>query len=241
MKLITINKELKIPLYKQIYKEIKENICNRIFQHNSLLPTEKQFEEIYGISSFAVRKAYRMLEDEDLIKRIKGLGTFVNFETTYIFEVLNKHEIIFPYREGFELNTILISKPIKIDLTNYLVDEFQIDTIVIYKYSIADRDHRLAYVEIYMADKCKISDKLIRDNKLEFNKLFLGMKQNDNYLVNDLHIGIADKTVSDIFGIDVDDPLFISECRFMTNDDELYAYIRTMYPAKNTIVEGVTK
>jgi len=69
---------MKIPLYYKIYKDLQYKICSNAYQPGSLLPTEAELEKIYGTSRAPVRQALSALENEGLVLRQQGKGTFVS-------------------------------------------------------------------------------------------------------------------------------------------------------------------
>lgn len=77
MVFLKIDKTIKTPLYKQISNQIRTKILNQEISHLTLLPSEKEFKLIYNISDIVVKRAYKILEEEGLIVRVKGSGTFV--------------------------------------------------------------------------------------------------------------------------------------------------------------------
>ena len=66
-----------IPLYFQIYRDLQMKICGGTYEPGALLPTESELEKIYGTSRAPVRQALGVLENEGLVVRRQGKGTFV--------------------------------------------------------------------------------------------------------------------------------------------------------------------
>jgi len=66
-----------IPLYFQIYRDLQYKICQGEYAPGALLPTETELEKIYGTSRAPVRQALGVLENEGLVTRRQGKGTFV--------------------------------------------------------------------------------------------------------------------------------------------------------------------
>ena len=81
---LSIDKTNKIPIYKQIIEQIVFLIDNNEVKHLDLLPSEVQFEHIYHVSNFVVKRAYKQLEEQGYITRVKGKGTFVNSREPYV-------------------------------------------------------------------------------------------------------------------------------------------------------------
>ena len=67
------------PLYRQLKSSIKKAILTGYLNHQDSLPSEHELSEMFSISSTVVKKAYHALEQEQLIQRIQGKGTFVFF------------------------------------------------------------------------------------------------------------------------------------------------------------------
>lgn len=78
MNYIYLNKELRMPLYKQIHQSIRNAILSGELENNAALPFEEEIAEFYNVSRIAVRMAYEALANEGLIIRIKRRGTFVS-------------------------------------------------------------------------------------------------------------------------------------------------------------------
>lgn len=66
-----------ISLNAKIYNDLKERIRNGLYAEGDLLPTENQLQTIYGVSRAPVRQALGRLENDGLIIRCAGKGTFV--------------------------------------------------------------------------------------------------------------------------------------------------------------------
>jgi DNA-binding LacI/PurR family transcriptional regulator len=67
--------------YETIYAEVKDQILALAVQPGAQLPTEAQYMERYLVSRPTVAKALRMLEQEGLVSRTPGMGTFVKAAT----------------------------------------------------------------------------------------------------------------------------------------------------------------
>src|SRR5687768_4973621 len=58
-------------------QELRQAIIDGSFRMGSQLPTEAELCEMLGVSRTVVREALRVLEDEGLVTRHHGVGTFV--------------------------------------------------------------------------------------------------------------------------------------------------------------------
>lgn len=71
-------------LYIQIYQEIKDKISSGEYAAGRLIPTELEFQKYYGVSRITVRLALSSLEQEGLIERIRGKGTYVTKQNVIV-------------------------------------------------------------------------------------------------------------------------------------------------------------
>lgn len=67
-----------IPLYYQIMRDLKEQIIAGKLAPGHQLPSEAQLTKRFAVSRVVVRQALRILEDQGLIRRFKGKGSFVS-------------------------------------------------------------------------------------------------------------------------------------------------------------------
>lgn len=72
-----IDKKSPIPIYFQLKNIIKDDIENGVLKPGSIIPSEREYSEKYGISRMTVRQALKELEDDGLIIRERGRGSFV--------------------------------------------------------------------------------------------------------------------------------------------------------------------
>lgn len=73
----TVNQDDPLPLYYQVYHSLLERIRAGEFAPGDALPSERRLAEAYGVSRITIISALDMLEDEKLIERQHGRGTFV--------------------------------------------------------------------------------------------------------------------------------------------------------------------
>lgn len=66
-----------VPKYTQIKEELKRKILVGEWKANSMIPTENQLCEQFGVSRITIRAAIEELQQEGYIQKIQGKGTFV--------------------------------------------------------------------------------------------------------------------------------------------------------------------
>ena len=65
-------------LYLQVIDRLKSDIEKGIYKENEKLPSEFELSKELGVSRATLREALRLLEEENIIVRRHGVGTFVN-------------------------------------------------------------------------------------------------------------------------------------------------------------------
>ncbi len=73
----SIDKRSPVPMYYQIMRQILDKIQRGEFAVDSALPPEQELAKTYKVSRMTVRQAIVELVNEGILKRRKGIGTFV--------------------------------------------------------------------------------------------------------------------------------------------------------------------
>lgn len=79
------------------YEQLRSDITQGKYPNGHMLPPETAFARQLGIGKVTLRAALKTLEDEMLVRRIRGKGTFVNFEPTS----LSGRSVMMVYNEDF--------------------------------------------------------------------------------------------------------------------------------------------
>ena len=87
MDYIQVYKTSKIPIYNQIASSLEEAILNHLLPNGYHLPTEKEISDFYNVSIGIVKIAFALLEERDLVLRIKGKGSFVKNRTKHFYKL----------------------------------------------------------------------------------------------------------------------------------------------------------
>ncbi|MDR1773536.1 MAG: GntR family transcriptional regulator [Clostridioides sp.] len=77
-KIIRIDRESNLPVYKQIYSEVVKKINEGIFNEKDKLPTDRELSEQLNIARGTVKKAYEHLISDGYITRKVGDGTYIS-------------------------------------------------------------------------------------------------------------------------------------------------------------------
>ncbi|MGF7058123.1 GntR family transcriptional regulator [Brassicibacter mesophilus] len=118
-------KEKSIPLSQKAKEKIIEYIREEGLQPDDTLPSEANLMDMLGVSRYTVREALALLEQDKIVYKIQGKGTFVNKRPVQIESGLEKLESIteiiesFGYDPGTEWIDIKENVPTK-DMINEL-------------------------------------------------------------------------------------------------------------------------
>ncbi|MBU4053887.1 MAG: GntR family transcriptional regulator [Proteobacteria bacterium] len=95
----------KTPLYHQLEKILRKQILSGQLAPGKLFPTDHQLCEEFGVSRITVRQALKSLEDDGLIKREQGRGTFVSEQpgNRSFYEMSGSLEKIMGMRETYKI------------------------------------------------------------------------------------------------------------------------------------------
>ena len=72
-----IDKSSRLPAYAQMANGLRSAISSGEFPPGSRLPAESALAKAHGVSAMTARQAVSVLEEEGLVRRMQGKGTFV--------------------------------------------------------------------------------------------------------------------------------------------------------------------
>lgn len=75
--MVRINKASSKPYYEQLVLSIKEDILNGVLTAGDQVPSVREMAKHLFMNPNTVSKAYKVLENEQVLVTIKGKGTFV--------------------------------------------------------------------------------------------------------------------------------------------------------------------
>lgn len=80
----TVDPHSPIPLYHQIYLDLRQMIQRGVIAPGDVLPPELEICQAYSVGRQTVRQAIARLVDEGLVERFAGRGTFVREQADHI-------------------------------------------------------------------------------------------------------------------------------------------------------------
>lgn len=97
-------------LYLQVIDRLKLDIEKGIFKEKEKLPSEFELAKLLGVSRATLREALRVLEEENIIVRRHGVGTFVNSKPVFTSGIEQLSSVSAMIRNaGMEPGTIYLS------------------------------------------------------------------------------------------------------------------------------------
>ena len=76
-KTVTVTTAAGVPLHRQLFLVLHEEIARGVMAPGDPLPTEQELCELFGVSRITVRRALADLADQGYITRRQGIGSFV--------------------------------------------------------------------------------------------------------------------------------------------------------------------
>lgn len=90
---IFIDNKSGLPIYDQIYSQIKSQIISGALREDQLLPSIRNLAKDLGISVITTRRAYDELEREGFIYTVAGKGCFIAAKNTELLREENLRQI----------------------------------------------------------------------------------------------------------------------------------------------------
>ena len=90
---IFIDNKSGLPIYDQIYSQIKSQIISGALREDQLLPSIRNLAKDLGISVITTRRAYDELESDGFIYTVAGKGCFVAAKNTELLREENLRQI----------------------------------------------------------------------------------------------------------------------------------------------------
>ncbi len=115
------------PLYLQVIDKLKNDIETGVYEAGERLPSEFELSKQLGISRATLREALRILEDEGVIMRRHGVGTFICSKPLFSSGIEELFSITEMIRRGNQKpGTIFLSSNIK-KATSDDMEKFDLD------------------------------------------------------------------------------------------------------------------
>lgn len=142
-----------VPKYYQLAQILSDQIASGTLKSNDQLPTEDELSERYGLSRGTVREAIRLLENDGLVRRERGRGTFVSViaKSSSLFSLMPFSEAM---RRQNRVPSTRVLKATTFPATMEVAEQLDIEvgraTVHIVRLRLAD-NQPVVYEERYLA------------------------------------------------------------------------------------------
>lgn len=228
-----ITRDSPIPLYRQLYDTLRQQISTGALQPGDPLPTEEQLTEAYGISRVTTRKALQLLADEGLLIRHPGKGTYINAQKTeenlqslrgFAELMIEQHPNQVMEIKGFEIMTAPATVAHLLDL-----DEEDRILRIQRRHVIQGRPVALAIIDLPYPLGSRltphdVATRTIYD--LLADKAHVSIKR----AVQRISATAASETITELLGVEIGAPLLVVRRVTYSTDEQPVEYIQLFYP-----------
>jgi len=170
--------------YLKIFEKIRFEILEKK-NENQKIPSENELCKLYSVSRTTIRKALKLLENQNLIYSVKGSGTFVS-PKKIILNISSFYQLFFELEKiGLKLTSKIIEKNI-IYPTQELISQFGIlPTVKLFKITWV----RYANNEAILYESLYFPYSLVpKIEKIDLKEIWLYKTLKNNYNLEVTHI-----------------------------------------------------
>lgn len=110
--------------YQFIAHQIKTQITSGIYQHDDKLPSVRELSVLYSVNNKTIQRAFKLLESENFVYTVPGLGIFVNEDIENSKQDFEQELFLTLQKSVHKLRQASISKEnITKHFTDYLEEE----------------------------------------------------------------------------------------------------------------------
>jgi GntR family transcriptional regulator len=114
-------------LYLQVIDRLKADIEKGVYKENEKLPSEFELSKSLGVSRATLREALRLLEEDNVIVRRHGVGTFVNPKPLFTSGIEHLSSISSMIEQAGKVPGTIFMRATEEKATEDDVERFQID------------------------------------------------------------------------------------------------------------------
>ncbi len=221
-------------LYVQVIERLKQDIDDGVFKENERFPSEFELARTLGVSRATLREALRVLEEEKVIVRKHGVGTFVKPKPLFSSGIEHLSSVSSMIRDaGMEPGTIFM------DVTETVVNDQEMS-----KFDCVEGSKLVTIKRVRTADGTPVvycidqvlSDKLPSGTEELFkNSIFNAIERNGTIRISQAVAHIEpvgyDDEASSILRCGVDVPLLVLLQRHYSEEGEMVLYSKNYFRA----------
>jgi len=225
-----------LPLYIQLKNIIENKIKEKDWKPGDIIPSEKELQKQFEVSRITVRQAVKELENEGLVKKKQGKGTYVSFPKL-------SHEL--PNLTSFteDIESKGLNPESKIISIEKLIDSEIAEKIGANSKTVFLNVKRLrlingeavgihdCYLDTNILDQKAVVEIKNMDNETSLYDIIEKYNITISHADETLEGGISDPYVSKLLGIKKDFPLLILERITFTDNNEAFEFVKMHYRA----------
>ena len=224
-----------LPRYQEIADELLAEIGGGRFSVGSMLPTEIDLCERFGVSRFTVREALRQLHEKGILTRRRGSGTVVQNlhpNTAYVRSIGTLDELL---QYPPEMRLIVMGRDeIQADAEQAKLLECRINR----KWlrfsgvrSIEPEGYRISWTEIYVIPKYRgVSSGIGADPRPVYEQIVSRYKENIQNVKVEIFATRIEKAVAEPLGVEVGSPGMTIIRRYYGKDGKMFEVSLSTHP-----------
>ncbi|MBT4263278.1 MAG: GntR family transcriptional regulator [Deltaproteobacteria bacterium] len=227
-----------LPLFYQIASVLRHRIDSGVWRPGMRIPSLEELVVEFSVARTTVRQAVTQLEEEGLIWRKQGKGTFVNEpeEDPFKLNLQADWVEIMEFFEGSEINMLQFKKEATLPFLDDSAMEAA-DSYVYMKRLHSIKQKLRCAIDVYLDAAIYET----RSEEFDQNIILRAFKEMPELNIKSarqrLTIGMADLENANLLGMPVNDPI-VKARRTLTNQDNKIIYLSdTVYPSKYLVID----
>lgn len=227
-----LNKNIPIPLYYQLKEMLTETISKGELPPGTLMPSERELSERFGISRMTVRQALGEMVKEGLLVREQGKGTFVAepkisqslFKLTSFSEDMRSRGM----KPDSHIRAVYIQKtpPVVAEALGLAEDQ---QVIVMERVRLADQKPMAFEISHLPFDRFPGLDQAGLHTSSLYSLLQEKYGLSIKYARQTIEVGLSKPDESDILAIPVGSPVLFFERVTFDVEDYPFEYVKSVY------------
>lgn len=229
-----LNRDSKVPLYKQLYLELKRKIVDGAVKSGETFYSEYELIKMYGVSRITVRSALYMLEKEGYIKKSQGSVPIVVDQSKITW---NLSDITHDLR-NFKDDLITEIRAIdRVEPSKRIMEKLQLNESTDFVYRIDRirkiREKKMARSISYLIPSLPIDIHNVEfDDHYSITELLRQMGKNPLYCEETIEAMNADKLTCQLLGLPENAAVFFRERITFDENDIPLEYVESYYNSK---------
>ena len=232
----TLKWHSKVPLYKQLYFELKRKIIDQEFKSGEKFFSEKELIKRYGVSRVTVRTALQMLENEGYIQKRQGSVAVVTGQDQFIWNLDDITHDLQSYREYLVTKVRSIHR---VPPTKTIRKNLQLDPFTDFVFCI-ERIRKIMNIKMarsisYLIPTLPLDiNNIDKDWDYSITGLLRKLGKNPLYCEETIEAAIADKETCKLLDLPKNSAVFFRKRITYDDNDIPLEYVESFYNSRYT-------